>query len=100
MIGQKDRSLLPRALPNVIRNFPRPVASEWLCLAVGLFLTIHYAWLLDDSYVFFKYVDNLLFLKIGLVHNQGEYTEGFSSPFWTLLLIALRYLPAVGSRFC
>jgi len=69
---------------------PRPSVIEWLCLAAGLFLALHYAWLLDDGYVYFKYVDNLLFLGNGLVYNPGEFVEGNSSPGWTLLLAALR----------
>ena len=69
---------------------PRPSPIEWLCLAAGLALTLHYAWVLDDAYVYFRYVDNLLFLDRGLVYNPGEYVEGYSSPLWLLLLAALR----------
>jgi hypothetical protein len=71
---------------------PRPTALEWLCLAGGLFLTLQYAWFLDDAFVFFRYVDNLVFLGRGLVFNEGEYVEGCSSPLWTLLLIGPRAL--------
>ncbi len=81
---------MARARSVAFQALPKPAASEWLCLVLGLLLVVQYAWLLDDSYVFFKYVDNLLYLGIGLVHNEGEYTEGFSSPLWTLLLIGLR----------
>jgi hypothetical protein len=63
---------------------------EWVALIVGLVLVIQYAWFMDDAFVYFRYVDNLLFLPYGLVYNAGEYVEGFSSPAWTLLLIALR----------
>lgn len=68
----------------------RPAALEWLCLVVGLFLVLHYAWLMDDAYIYFRYVDNALFLGYGLVYNAGEYVEGFSSPLWTLVLLLLR----------
>jgi hypothetical protein len=47
---------------------------------------------MDDAFVYFRYVDNLLFLKQGLVYNGGEYVEGFSSPLYCLILIALRAL--------
>ncbi len=70
----------------------RPTALEWLCLAGGVFLTLQYAWLLDDAFIFFRYVDNFLFLGRGLVFNEGEYVEGCSSPLWTLLLIGPRAL--------
>jgi hypothetical protein len=72
------------------RGFPRPSALEWTCLAAGLVLTLQYAWFLDDAFVYYRYVDNLLFLGRGLVFNQGEYVEGYSSPLWALLLIPLR----------
>jgi len=68
----------------------RPVPVEWLALVAGLFLTLHYAWVLDDAYVYFRYVDNWIWLDNGLVYNRGEYVEGFTSPFWTLLLGGLR----------
>ena len=71
-------------------GLPRPYPIEWICLAAGLGLVLHYAWLLDDAYVYFRYVDNLLFLGNGLVFNRGEYVEGVSSPLWTLLLSFLR----------
>jgi len=45
---------------------------------------------MDDAFVYFRYVDNALFLKIGLVYNQGEYVEGYSSPGWMLVLLLLR----------
>ncbi|MCK4343604.1 MAG: hypothetical protein KAY37_17970 [Phycisphaerae bacterium] len=70
--------------------FPKPAPLEWLCLVGGLYLTIHYSWLMDDAYVYFRYADNLLYLQRGLVFNAGEYVEGFSSPLWMILLIALR----------
>jgi hypothetical protein len=47
---------------------------------------------MDDAFVYFRYVDNLLFLKLGLVYNGGEYVEGFSSPLYCMILIALRAL--------
>lgn len=71
---------------------PRPAALEWLYLAIGLTLVVRYRWLMDDSFIYFRYVDNLLFMKLGLVYNAGEYVEGFSSPLHSLLLIALRAL--------
>jgi hypothetical protein len=52
----------------------------------GVFLVQHLLWLLDDAFIYFRYLDNFLFLKIGLVHNRGEFIEGFSSPFWVVVL--------------
>jgi len=75
-----------------MRALPRPSVLEWLFFAGGLFLVLHYRWLMDDAFVYFRYVDNLLFMKLGLVYNAGEYVEGFSSPLYCLLLIPLRAL--------
>jgi hypothetical protein len=47
---------------------------------------------MDDAYVYFRYVDNWVFLGHGLVYNRGEFVEGFSSPLWALLLSGLRAL--------
>jgi hypothetical protein len=59
---------------------------------VGLTLVFHYEWLMDDAFVYYRYIDNWLFLNIGLVYNQGEYTEGYSSILWLLILSGLRTL--------
>jgi hypothetical protein len=67
-----------------------PTWLEWLCLAGGIVLLLRYAWLMDDAYVYFRYVDNWVFLGHGLVYNRGEYVEGYSSPLWALLLGLLR----------
>jgi len=73
---------------------PRPSALEWVALVAGLFLVNRYAWLLDDAFIYFRYVDNAVFLGRGLVYNAGEYVEGYSSPLWTLLLLVLRQTEA------
>ena len=71
---------------------PRPTGLEWLLLGVGLVLTLHYAWILDDAYVYFRYVDNFVDYGFGWVYNQGEFVEGYTSALWLVLLTALREL--------
>jgi hypothetical protein len=63
-----------------------------LALAASLFLTLQYGWLLDDAFVYYRYVDNLVHLGRGLVFNAGEHVEGYSSPLWCLLLVPLRWI--------
>jgi len=63
---------------------------EWLCLIGGLYLVHRYFWIFDDVFVYLRYIDNLLLLKVGLVHNQGEYVEGFSSSIYLILLALFR----------
>jgi hypothetical protein len=67
-------------------------AVEWGCLAIGALLTFHYAWVLDDAYVYFRYVDNWILLDRGIVYNEGERVEGYSSPLWLLVLAGSRVL--------
>ncbi len=65
---------------------------EWGLLAALLVVTDRYRWMMDDAFIYFRYVDNLVFLGRGLVYNAGEFVEGFSSPLWLLLLVPLRAL--------
>lgn len=69
---------------------PRITALEILLAGAGLFGVLHYAWLMDDAFVYFRYVDNYVLRGFGLVWNAGEYVEGFSSALWCLFLIGLR----------
>ncbi|MBI5403122.1 MAG: hypothetical protein HY959_06955 [Ignavibacteriae bacterium] len=47
-----------------------------------------FRWVVDDLYIYFRYVNN--FLKgNGISYNPGEYTEGFSSFLWFLVLSAV-----------
>ena len=69
-----------------------PSVTELFCLVGGSLLVFWYAWIIDDAYVYFRYVDNFVLHGHGLVWNPGEYVEGFSSPIWALLLSGLRLL--------
>lgn len=82
--GQSDAPSFPS------RIFPTPI--EVVLLLFGLALVYRYAWLMDDAFVYFRYVDNFTILKIGLVYNQGEFVEGYSSPIWVLLLSLFRWV--------
>ena len=62
---------------------------EWLCLLLGGWFSLLYGWLLDDAFIYFRYVDNLLAGR-GLVYNAAERLESFSSPLFVLLLSLLR----------
>ncbi|MBI4707215.1 MAG: hypothetical protein HY761_04755 [Candidatus Omnitrophica bacterium] len=63
---------------------------EWCCLVAGLFLIQWYFWVMDDAYILLRYIDNMLFLRNGLVYNKGEYVDGLSSPFMVILASFLR----------
>ncbi|MFI5307001.1 MAG: hypothetical protein ACHQ53_06605 [Polyangiales bacterium] len=70
----------------------RPATREWLLLVAMLVIVWRYFWLMDDAFIYFRYVDNLVFLGRGLVYNPGEYVEGFTSPAWLILLVPFRAL--------
>lgn len=70
----------------------RPRILEFVLLGAGLLLVIQYAWIMDDAFVYFRYADNLLFARRGLVYNAGEFVEGYSSPLWMLTCVVLRGL--------
>jgi hypothetical protein len=76
--------------PAATLRFPAPAPIEWLLLVTGALLVYRYRWILDDSTIYYRYVDNLLFRGRGLVFNQGEFVEGYSSPLWILWLVATR----------
>ena len=61
-------------------RFPLPFPAERFYLVFGIFLIVRYARFFDDSSVYFRYVDNLLFLDIGLTYNAGEFVEGIRAP--------------------
>ncbi len=75
-----------------VKDKYQPTKIEVATLVFGILFVFWYAWILDDAYVYFRYVDNLVIYGEGLVYNAGEFVEGFSSPLWTLLLIPLRML--------
>jgi hypothetical protein len=77
---------------DIRRVLETPRAHEWALLATLILFTDRYRWMMDDAFIYFRYADNLLFLGRGLVYNPGEYVEGYSSPFWLLLLLPLRAL--------
>ncbi len=55
-------------------------------VAVYLFLAMHFfAWVIDDLYIYFRYVDNFISGN-GIAFNKGEYVEGFSSFLWFIYL--------------
>jgi len=76
-----------------------------LPLLAGFTAAVRQAWVCDDIFISFRYVDHLLRGQ-GLVFNAGERVEGFTHFLWVILLAALarmgldlvwlgRYLPLV-----
>jgi hypothetical protein len=76
-----------------------------LPLLVGLAEAVRHAWICDDIFISFRYIDHLLSGQ-GLVFNSGERVEGYTHFLWVIVLAALsrlgidlvwlgRYLPLV-----
>ncbi|MEO8211194.1 MAG: hypothetical protein ABI840_11605 [bacterium] len=58
----------------------------FLCFALNVF-----RWVIDDLYIYFRYVNNFTNGK-GIVYNPGEFVEGFSSFSWFLILSIFKFL--------
>lgn len=71
-----------------------PTLLEWIYLLVGGVLVFVYRWYMDDAFIYYRYIDNWLYLDAGLTYNLGEYVEGYSSPAFCLLAAGLRALGA------
>jgi arabinofuranosyltransferase len=72
----------------------RPIVFEglfwWACVAVAILVTAAHSWqirpwMLDDSFISFRYADNLAH-GYGPVYNIGERVEGYTSFLWVVLL--------------
>lgn len=66
-------------------------AYEILLIILGFILVFKNKWICDDGYIYFRYIDNFVIHKIGLVFNAHEYVEGFSGILWTFLLSGIRF---------
>ena len=51
-----------RATRAVWRIAASAAPIEWAAAVLGLALVWAYAWVLDDAFVYFRYLDNALFL--------------------------------------
>lgn len=83
-----DDAVEPAGLLPALRHIP---LIHLLLAPLGVALLLRYRWLMDDAYVYFRYADNLIIHGSGLVYNAGEFSEGYSSPGWMLILAAARY---------
>jgi hypothetical protein len=63
------------------------VALAFAALAFGLWRALGAAWLADDSFISFRYAEQLV-RGHGLVYNVGERVEGYTNLLWTLLVAA------------
>ena len=72
---------------------PRRPRRLWVALGaipvlVGLGAAIRNAWVCDDAFITFRYVDNFA-RGFGLVYNAGERVEGYTHFLWAILLTAV-----------
>src|SRR5262249_55919609 len=70
----------------------RPRPFEYVLLVFGFALITRYAWVMDDAFIYARYAENAVVMKLGLVYNAGEWVEGFSSPLWMLWVLLGRAL--------
>lgn len=68
-----------------------PAALLALPVLFGIVQAARGAWLCDDAFISFRYVDNWT-RGLGLVFNAGERVEGYTHFLWIVLLAALHRL--------
>ena len=56
-----------------------------------IFALNYFGWIIDDLYIYFRYVNNFVTGK-GLVYNPGEFTEGYSGFSWLMFLSVFGFL--------
>ena len=59
-------------------------------IALGAYAITTRIWVAEDAYISFRYILNIFSGK-GLVFNEGEYVEGFTHPYWLLLVSILHF---------
>lgn len=82
--------MIANATPYRLSRFLVGV-SICLTLIIQLYLWEH---ITDDAFISFRYADRLA-AGSGLTFNDGERTEGFSNPLWTVGLGALRWVTRI-----
>ena len=93
---ERKKSAAPRGrrkAPSASVRLVVPIVLALACCALLGWLVVREQWITDDALISFRYVDNLLAGK-GLVFNQGEHVEAFTSPLFVALLAPLRGLGA------
>jgi len=72
---------------------PSPLRRYGLLAALAVFVAhaSRYPPVFEDSYISYRYADNLA-SGLGLVFNPGQPVEGFTSALWVLVLAAARLL--------
>ena len=86
-------------MSRCVRNWALALLAA-VAITVCVYRAVSSAWLSDDSFISFRYAENLVQGK-GFVYNEGEYVEGYSNLLWTLLIAgatALGISPEVCSK--
>jgi hypothetical protein len=77
----------PAAFEATARSNTLLLVALSLLLLIGLTVAVLLAWVCDDSFISFRYAENLVNGR-GLVYNAGERVEGYTNLLWTLLIAA------------
>jgi arabinofuranosyltransferase len=77
-------------------NFKKYFHNKYLHIfliisAFIIYSLIFFRWVVDDLYIYFRFVDNFVNGK-GIAYNYGEHIEGFSSFLWFLILSLFGFL--------
>ncbi len=71
----------------MVRKFlSRELLYLLILFLIFLFIALQFfGWIIDDLYIYFRYVNNFVNGK-GIVYNPGEFVEGFSGFSWLIIL--------------
>lgn len=72
----------------------KSVRQKWVVVVTflaAIYLYISNAWVGDDAYISFRYVDNLIHGN-GLRYNLIHRVQGFTNPLWVLILTPFHYI--------
>jgi hypothetical protein len=74
-----------------IRNNKKNVIWIVILFVLAVYAIISRIWIAEDAYISFRYIVNL-FSGNGLVFNKLERVEGFTHPYWLLLITLIHSL--------
>ena len=93
MANRKSRKPSGKTASNKQKSFVFPIHYIIISVLAGIFIyfTTQVSHIQDDAFITFRYVDNFIHGK-GLVFNQGEFVEGFTSFFFVMMLSVIAIL--------
>lgn len=90
---KKEAGVKPIAQSKILFGFaPKGVIAALALFSIAfIYFCNDIAFIQDDSYITFRYVKNFI-NGLGLVFNEGEKVEGYTSFLWTIFLSLISFI--------